>query len=59
MYLEKYVCMSMCIYTYMHVTTINGKGDHEFEKEQERTYGKVWREKREGGNDGITNFFKK
>ena len=54
MYLEKSVCISMCMYTYVHVTTM--VKDHEFEKEQERTYGKVWREEREGGNDVITTF---
>lgn len=32
-------------YTYRHVTVTNKKG-HEFERQQARVYGEVWKEKR-------------
>jgi hypothetical protein len=32
----------------MHAITLNEKGDHEFEREQEGMYGRVWMEERAG-----------
>lgn len=38
---------NICMYTYMHKTTIIEKRGHEFEIEQRAAYGRMWREKRE------------
>jgi hypothetical protein len=43
----------------MHVITINEKIGHEFEREQEKVYERVWKDKREGGNDAIILSFYK
>lgn len=37
-------------YAYMYTTTMNEKRVHDFEKEQGRFYGRVWRREREGRN---------
>lgn len=37
----------------MYVTTINAQKGSQFEGEQKGECGKVWREKREGRNDGV------
>lgn len=37
----------------MHVTIINGKKGHKFERRQGEAYGRVWVEEREGKNDVI------
>lgn len=37
----------------MYVTTINAKGSHEFEREQGRLNGRVWRNEKEGENDAV------
>lgn len=37
----------------MFIPTINGKREHESEKEQEGEYGQVWGGEKEDGNDII------
>lgn len=46
--------LGIFIATCKHVTTINGKRNHEFEREQgKHTHGWAGREDREGGNNVI------
>lgn len=40
----------VCVWTYMHLTKINGKRGHKFWREQRKEYGEVWREEREKRN---------
>ena len=44
--------MSVRVHVCVCVTTINEKGRQGFEREQ-GVYGRIWREKREGGSDII------
>lgn len=41
------------MYMHMYVITMNEKRGLEFEREQGRVYGRVWREAKEGQNDVI------
>lgn len=40
--------MHFYVHTYMHVTTMNKKGGHEFERNQVREHEQIWREEMEG-----------
>lgn len=40
----------MCVY--MHVT-VGSEKSHEFGKKQGSIYGSIWKEEKEGTNDGI------
>lgn len=44
--------MNMCIYTYMHETTVNGKKDAiNLKKDQGEVHERIWRKEREEKND--------
>ena len=61
MYLEMCFCVGVCLCVCVcvraracictHVETINNKIGHEFERDQESIYGRIWSEQMEGYND--------
>lgn len=44
---------NLYVYTYMDVTTIIEKKDHEFERDKERACGMVWRKEKQRGSNKI------
>lgn len=46
-----YLHLSVYMYVYMHVTTINQIRDQEFKREQGRVYARIWRKEIEDEPD--------